>query len=84
MNPEGLRDLRGEQPCQQPSLSQAEARRLPPDPQTHAAWMGVAIPALPAPLDGADPAGSPQVRGFSPKLMENTGTGTLRDLCYAR
>lgn len=67
--PGGVRDVGGKQPCQQTSLTQAGARGLPPDPQTHLAWMGVTIPAHPAP---PDPTGSRQVQGFLPKLMEDT------------
>lgn len=67
--PGGVRDAGGKQPCQQTSLTQAGARGLPPDPQTHLVWMGVMIPAHPAP---PDPTGSRQVQGFLPKLMEDT------------
>lgn len=73
--PRGLRDLRGEQPCQQPSLREAGMRELPPDPQTHPAGMGVMIPALPAPLDRADPTGSRQVRGVLAKADGRYGHG---------
>lgn len=57
------------------ALGRAGARGLPLEPQSR---VGTAIPAHPAPPDGADPAGR-----VLAKADGRYGTGTLRDLCYA-
>lgn len=70
MNPEGLRDVRGER-----SWGRLGLGGCPWSPKAGWEWRSQRIQA---PRDGADPAGR-----VLAKADGRYGTGTLRDLCYA-